>query len=210
VVLIVAAIVLLVWFSFQLLRQNGRLLERIEALEQAVNGKPRVSARGLTVGSRAPRFSLPGLDDDLVSLDDLLRVGRPVMLVFSDPACGPCQALLPAIGRWQASHADQFTLALLSRGSAEENRSKCEEHGVGRVLLQSDWEVSGAYQAYGTPAAVLIGEDGTIASELAQGAEQITGLVERYAQGGVTVMEVPSTNGGSSAPQLSIGEGDEN
>ena len=44
-------------------------------------------------------------------------------------------------------------------------------------MLQKDREVSDAYQAYGTPAAVLIRPDGTIGSRVAQGSEAIAALI---------------------------------
>ena len=34
-------------------------------------------------------------------LDALRAPGKPVLLIFVDPGCGPCTALLPEIGRWQ-------------------------------------------------------------------------------------------------------------
>jgi hypothetical protein len=58
------------------------------------------------------------------------------VLLFTDPNCGPCTALLPEIGRWQREHSDVVTISLVSRGTLEENRAKTAEHGVERVLLQ--------------------------------------------------------------------------
>ena len=80
------------------------------------------------------------------------------MLIFTDPNCGPCNALLPEIGLWQREHADDLTISLLSRGSLEENRAKSTEHGLTGFLLQKDWEISGAYQVAGTPSAVLVSQ----------------------------------------------------
>jgi peroxiredoxin len=45
------------------------------------------------------------------------------------------------------------------------------------VLLQKDREVAEAYLAYGTPSAVLVRQDGTIGSPVAQGADAIRALV---------------------------------
>jgi thiol-disulfide isomerase/thioredoxin len=45
------------------------------------------------------------------------------------------------------------------------------------VLLQKDREIAEAYQAYGTPGAVLIRPDGTIGSPVAQGADAIRALI---------------------------------
>jgi hypothetical protein len=87
--------------------------------------------------------------------------------------------LLPDIGRWQREHADRVTLALISQGTAEANRAKVAEHGLTQVLLQRDYEVLHAYQAGGTPSAVLVRPDGTIGSPVATGADAIRALKAR-------------------------------
>jgi hypothetical protein len=61
------------------------------------------------------------------------------MLLFTDPGCGPCNALLPEVGRWQGEHAHRLTIAFVSRSSSEENRAKAQEHGLTNVVLQEDW-----------------------------------------------------------------------
>jgi peroxiredoxin len=105
-----------------------------------------------------------------------------VMALFTDPDCGPCNAMLPDVGRWQEEHPQKLTLALVSRGEVEENKTKAQEHGLRNVLLQKDWEVSESYEVRGTPSAVLIDTDGKIATPVAGGAEGIRGLLS-YAVG---------------------------
>jgi peroxiredoxin len=99
--------------------------------------------------------------------------------IFSDPGCGPCNALLPEIGRWQRDHASKPVVALISRGTVEANRPKATEHGLRHALLQQDREIAQAYQAYGTPSAVVVLRDGTIGSPLAQGADAIRALLDQ-------------------------------
>lgn len=175
------------WLLLNLAQQNGRLLERIEMLETGDAAKPASAApatdQGLAVGSRAPGFQLPGLFGETLTLDALRSADKPVLLVFSDPHCGPCNALMPQLGRWQTEEAARLTLAVISRGSEADNRSKSSEHGLSRVLLQKDREVAQAYQSHGTPGAVVVLPDGKIGSPLAQGAEQIRGLVDRLVRG---------------------------
>jgi peroxiredoxin len=177
------------WFLIHLLRQNGRLLVRLEALEERLgvgiavpsqNGAQQ--APGLPIGSQAPAFNLSGLYGERLTLESLRAPGKPVMLLFTDPNCGPCTAMLPEIGRWQEEHKENLTISLISRGGPEENRAKATEHGLQYVLLQEDWEVSEAYQAYGTPSAVLVQPDGTIGSPVSGGAEAIRSLLS-YAVG---------------------------
>ena len=180
------------WFLVQLLRQNGRLLVRLEALEASLaegssvapseNGTPVRQAEGLPVGSTAPEFSLTGLHGETLTLDALRSPGKPVMMLFTDPGCGPCNALLPEVGRWQEEHAHKLTLSLISRGKVEENKTKAQEQGLWHVLLQKDWEVCESYEVRDTPSAVLVSADGKVATPVAGGAEGIRDLLS-YAVG---------------------------
>ena len=180
-------------FLVHLLRQNGRLLVRLETVEATLaeggsvlgpsqNGTPVPQAEGLPVGSEAPQFSLSGLHGETLTLEALRSSGKPLMMLFTDPGCGPCNALLPDVGRWQEEHAKKLTLSLVSRGEVEENKTKASEHGLSNVLLQKDWEVSESYEVRGTPSAVLISPDGKVASPVAGGDEGIRGLLS-YAVG---------------------------
>jgi peroxiredoxin/uncharacterized membrane protein YphA (DoxX/SURF4 family) len=138
---------------------------------------------GHAVGTAAPSFALPTVQGDIVTLDALRAPGKPVVLVFSDPDCGPCAALLPVVGEWQRSLAPSLTIALLSRGSADANRIKANEHGVHNLLLQRDREVASDYGILGTPSALVVRSDGSIDSPVAQGEVEIRQLVTRTAQG---------------------------
>jgi peroxiredoxin/uncharacterized membrane protein YphA (DoxX/SURF4 family) len=194
------------WFLSRLLSQNGRLLLRIEALEAgfASGGGALPSqngaqpAPGLPVGSQAPGFSLKGLYGETLTLEALRSSEKPVMLIFTDPECGPCTALLPEIGRWQQGYADKLTIALISRGTAKKNRAKITEHGVKHVLLQKDWEVSEDYEASGTPSAVLVLADGTIGSQVVAGSEAIGSLLTQ------TVASIPENKIGEPAPSFKL------
>jgi thiol-disulfide isomerase/thioredoxin len=180
------------WFLVHLLRQNGRLLVRLEAVEASLvaggsvapsqNSTPVHQAEGLPVGSKAPDSNLSGLHGETLTLDALRSSGKPLMALFTDPGCGPCNAMLPDVGRWQEEHSQKLTLALISRGAVEENKTKASEHSLSNVLLQNDWEVSESFEIRGTPSAVLISPDGKIASPVAGGAEGIRGLLS-YAVG---------------------------
>jgi len=137
---------------------------------------------GSAVGRPAPRFALPSLDGDLVSLDLLRSTGKPLMLLFVDPGCGPCATLLPEVARWQREHGDRFTVALISRGKPKRNIKKIAPHGVRPVLLQVEDEVSERYGTVATPSAVMVDAAGRIASSVAAGAEATSRLAERVSR----------------------------
>jgi peroxiredoxin/uncharacterized membrane protein YphA (DoxX/SURF4 family) len=176
------------WILWHVLRQQGRLLLRLEAVEAQLasagalpqpvpSGNPAPPVTGLPVGTVAPPFALPTFNGETITLDTLRALGKPVVLIFSDPGCGPCTALLPEIGRWQREHTTKLVIALVSRGTIQANRPKANEYGMTHVLLQQDREVAEIYQASGTPSALLVHPDGIIGSSLAQGAAAIRALI---------------------------------
>jgi thiol-disulfide isomerase/thioredoxin/uncharacterized membrane protein YphA (DoxX/SURF4 family) len=175
------------WLLLELWKLCGRLLLRIEALESSLAAgiaasnptadAPSVPQHGLSVGTPAPAFSLSGLYGETLTLEALRAAGRPVLVMFVEPSCGPCNALMPDVGRWQREHAASLTLAIISRGGVDVNRAKAAEHGLGAILLQNDFEVANAYLAPGTPSAALVQPDGTIGSPVAAGVEAIRALV---------------------------------
>lgn len=180
------------WLLSGLVGQNGRLLLRLDGLEAAL-ANPAASpppspaaalpAAGLPVGATAPAFRLPDLHDGAITLDGLVAAAKPLVLLFTDPGCGPCTALMPEASRWQRDLASSFTLALISRGKPADNRAKAAEFGVSTVLLQTDREVAESYQSQGTPSAVLIAANGTIGSPLALGADAIRSLISQVSNG---------------------------
>ncbi len=131
----------------------------------------------LRIGSPAPEFALPGITGEKRSLKALVEQGKAVLLVFSSPYCDPCRALAPKIGHWMRERQESLNIVVLSRGDVKDNLTKLKELEVSRVLLQPDLEVSEAYGCSATPAAVLIGTDGLIQSDLVVGGEAIKELI---------------------------------
>ncbi|HEY0431576.1 MAG TPA: MauE/DoxX family redox-associated membrane protein, partial [Pyrinomonadaceae bacterium] len=71
---------------------------------------------GLALESVAPYFELTAYAGGSVSLKDLLAHGKPLLLIFTNPTCGPCVVLFEEIKEWQQTHSEQLTIALLSFG----------------------------------------------------------------------------------------------
>src|SRR6266545_7714424 len=143
------------WLGWQLLRQNGRILLRLDELEKRLdelefeapaapesladrevagqmNARPhpdplpqgegenqdlaarfgsrslarsRIKRDGLKAGTPAPEFRLPRLDGrGELSLVELR--GRRVLMVFSSPQCGPCNALAPELEKFHREHPE--------------------------------------------------------------------------------------------------------
>jgi peroxiredoxin len=134
---------------------------------------------GLEAGTPAPDFELKDLDGKSHRLSDLR--GKPVLIVFSDPDCGPCQQLAPKLEELHRERSGEVEVLMIGRGDPKANREKAREHGLTfPVLLQRRWEVSKKYAMFGTPLAYLVGDDGAIAADVAVGDDAILALVERF------------------------------
>ncbi len=231
--LTIASLVAVFWLVWQLLRQNGRILLRLEELEKRYdefgfggeegaaespsakettisgNGDARANrfrersvARskirrdGLKAGTPAPGFRLPRLDGrGELSLEDFH--GRRVLLVFSSPHCGPCNALAPILEKFHRAQQNAtlshpvsgagngpsptaVQVLMLGKGEAAENRAKVKEHGLTfPIVLQQQWEISRLYAMFATPVAYLIDAAGVISTDVAVGTDAISGLMVR-------------------------------
>jgi peroxiredoxin len=176
--------VVAVWrVAYQLLRQQGRLLLRIDELEArlAAQSSAERRSRGLPVATPAPSFRLPDLSGATVGLEDYLS--KRVLLVHWDPQCGFCQRIAPDIAALQEGLSNRNTeLLLLSYGDPARNRALADEHGIRcPILLQPDGNAVEAFTTLGTPAAYLLDEKGRIAKPLALGSEQVADLAREAA-----------------------------
>jgi peroxiredoxin len=191
---VVLATVFQLWLSVHLLRQNGRLLLRVEALEESsMNGRlEKVGTNSVDsrVGTSAPKFDLPSVDTENISLESLLKLGKPILLLFSDPGCGPCRTLMPDVAKWSREYAEKLTIALVSRGGVRPNRVYVNRHGLKHVLLQKDRELAFAYHVVGTPSALIVGADGLIHSGVASGAPAISELVGKAITGTLSLPRI--------------------
>jgi peroxiredoxin/uncharacterized membrane protein YphA (DoxX/SURF4 family) len=142
-------------------------------------------ARGVAIGFSAPEFTLPGLQGEQVGLSDLLERGKPLLLMFMSPWCGPCAGLLPRLQQWQDTLSDRMTLALISMGTPEQNEVFAEK-GLEDVLIQDNFEVAELFGVSATPSAVFISREGKMASTVGESEFGIEPLVRLALRDGIT------------------------
>jgi peroxiredoxin len=220
---------LIAWLGWQIVRQNGRILLRLDAIEKALaprtaehrhgpealaatrnpvasrnrvsekHGKQadrslarsRLNRKGLKAGAVAPDFTLPRLDGGELSLADL-RGGR-VLLVFSDPDCGPCDELAPRLQELHLKRPD-LQVIVISRRDADATRGKAESLGLTySIVMQKQWEISLKYGKFATPIGYVIDEQGVLVRDVAVGVEPIIALADEQASSPCDIE--PSLNG---------------
>jgi peroxiredoxin len=137
----------------------------------------RIEREGLKRGSVAPDFAIPDINGRPISLEQYR--GRRLVLVFSDPHCGPCSQLAPYLARtYRRRGAITTEIVMVSRGEIEENRRKAETYGFEfPVVVQDRWKLSRKYGIFATPVAFLIGEDSRTERAVAVGFDQIRSLL---------------------------------
>jgi peroxiredoxin len=175
------------WLGYALVRQNGRILLRLEAIERKLGSETPIAPdlqslhQGLARGTIAPSFDLPDLQGRVVSLADF--AGRRLVLTFFSPTCTFCQQMASELGAaTRARGRDAPQIVLISTGGREENARFAMEHGFEcPVLLQHENEIATRYRVGGTPMAYAIAADGTIASDIAIGADAVLALLREPA-----------------------------
>jgi peroxiredoxin len=161
----------------------------------------RINRNGLPTGAPAPVFHLPRLDGTELSLNEFR--GQRVLLVFSDPNCGPCNQLAPQLEQLHRRTTDLQVL-MVSRGDLETNRAKVAEHGLTfPVVLQRQWETSREYGMFMTPIAYLIDEQGIIGADVMVGGDAILALATGKEQ---TMREQMQTRLGALRKEFEIGQ----
>jgi peroxiredoxin len=155
--------------------------------------RSRINRDGLKAGTSAPNFRLPRADGRGELALDQWR-GRHLLLVFSDPHCGPCQVLAPHLEKFHRENGARPAssphqegdresscppqVVVISRGDPKENRAKIKELGLTfPVLLQGQWEISRLYAMFATPMAYWIDDQGVILNDVAVGVEPIRALM---------------------------------
>jgi hypothetical protein len=143
-----------------LLRHIGGLELRIEALSRT-SGQTRVSRidrNGLPPGSAVPEMTLLTADGREATFAPTR--GRRAVVVLSQPGCGPCERLLPELGRL-AVKAGAPDVVVITKGAPG---SYAGPAGV-RVLYQRGAEAMAKLRAFATPWVFVIGPDGIVRAQ---------------------------------------------
>jgi peroxiredoxin len=123
-------------------------------------------------GEAVPALQLPDLDGGTQDLGALR--GRRTLVLFWSPSCGYCQQMIEDVKKLERERTpDAPELLIISSGTAEANR---EQGFRSPVLLDRIFGAGSVLGAGGTPSAVIIDEQGVVASEVGVGAPAVLAL----------------------------------
>lgn len=134
-----------------------------------------VSDGGTLAGRPIPDAELVNSVGVSLPLTRLDRTGRGVLLLFVKAGCGSCAPVARAFPEWEARIGANVTIRVATSSRPSEIADAYPEYGD-RVRFGA----RGARDALGVrmlPSAVLLGADGNVATEVAEGFEEISALV---------------------------------
>lgn len=119
----------------------------------------------LSVGKKAPDFTLPTTDGKQFSLKEALARG-PVALAFFKVSCPICQFAFPFYERLYKAYENQgVTLVGVSQNDTKDTQSFARQYGVTFPILLDDtkkYPVSNAYGLTNVPTVFWISQAGVI------------------------------------------------
>src|SRR5690349_9571765 len=127
------------------------------------------------IGEPAPELKLPDLGGKMVDLKQFR--GRRTLVLFWNPGCGFCARMLDDLKAWETTApATAPQLLIVSTGTSEGN----QQLGLrSPIVLDQGFSAGRAFGTNGTPSAILLDENGNIASKVAVGAAAVFTLAQQ-------------------------------
>ena len=119
------------------------------------------------------------LDGRVTTLAEKLQADSRNILVFIDPACGPCRSLLPDLQSSWPHMTDR--LVLVTRGQIDLNRELLTGFPEDRSVVDDHDELMIRYGVLATPSAVVLSASDARPEALVVGPEAIRGLTSQSA-----------------------------
>jgi uncharacterized membrane protein YphA (DoxX/SURF4 family) len=164
--------------------RHQELAARVRALEVGPAEAPAVSELDdeLPSGGPAAGLSAPPLlladGADGVRLVVPRAASRDLLLLFLEPDCSYCRALLPDISTWQRAGSARLSFWVIYGEDPQAAAHVAREFGIEHVYARAGQGSAELYQIPGTPSGVLLDSDGTVKVSLAAGSEAIRELVD--------------------------------
>ncbi|WP_176757393.1 TlpA family protein disulfide reductase [Salimicrobium halophilum] len=128
---------------------------------------PPEASEGTEVGEQAPNISLETLDGRETDLN--AYKGQPIILNIWATWCPPCKEEMPEMQRFHEIHGEDVTILAVNATQTEDDPANAaryidKEGFTFETLLDTNSELSDAYQTFSIPTTYFIHSDGTIQS----------------------------------------------
>ena len=162
-ILLWCVIVALVIVIYALTRQIGVLYERVAPAGALAMNK------NIEVGQHAPELSLQTVttkksSSKIVNIGGVNADNRSQLLFFISPDCPVCKTLIPALKSSAVAESKWVNLVLASDGKNQDHPGYISQHGLEQYPYVVSEILGKNYGVAKLPYAVLIDEDGKIAS----------------------------------------------
>jgi methylamine dehydrogenase accessory protein MauD len=136
------------------------------------------------VGAKSPEFDLSTLDNTSIEIGKKRNDGRSTLLMFVSPDCPVCAQLMPALKSIASTESSWMELVFASDGDPEQHRAFRKSKQLNDYSYVLSGELGMSYQIGKLPYAVLLNEEGTVASQgLCNSREHIESLIEAKRMG---------------------------
>jgi hypothetical protein len=172
-VLVLAGTAAMTWLVTNLIRQNGRLVMRVEALEAERHRNARDQEHGIDLSAKI-RIIPSERDTRLV---DLLPLTQSAVLIFLSEDCAPCRNIINVkLNTWIQIYGPATRLLVLIEKGMHGAAIAPGTTGLEAYFLEPGG--LGAIGVPGTPCCVIMGSDGNITSGPHLGSEKIEAALE--------------------------------
>ncbi len=160
---IIAIVILLSLLTIAVVQAMDRQNKQAEQkVEQQTEDKDQFG--GLTVGSKAPNFTLHSLDGDEVSLSDYK--GKKILVNFWATWCPPCKKEMPAIQQFSKEANEDLVVIAVNIDPENDVVAFANEYKLTFPILLDyqdvDKPVSDNYQVMAIPTTFFIDSEGNI------------------------------------------------
>jgi methylamine dehydrogenase accessory protein MauD len=183
-ILLWAAVIAQALLIAALARQVGILHERI-----APAGALTLHQKNVSLGELAAPMTLPDMNGVPVAIGGL-RESRSQLVFFASPDCPVCKSLLPVLRSAARAEAGWLDVVLAGDGSKPAYAAMITEHGLEAMPMVLSEALGRAFGVAKLPYAVLLDEQGRIASlGLINSREHLESLFEAKERGVASIQE---------------------
>ena len=158
-----------------LLVHNARLARRIASLESRIT---QLTADTRPGDSGVLATVLHTITGEAVTVRQLCEPRRPVLLVFVDTRCRPCENVVKHVAEWTSRVGDALAIVVIARGTPTELAAWQQTYRLERLFEDRSGGLRETVRIRGTPGAVVIDVEGQRPRPPVHGADAIRRLVD--------------------------------